>query len=307
MIIKRKLPDRISAKNRKIENKKGEETVYLYDYIGGFWGIDTEQWVKDFNEIDVQTIHLRIDSGGGDIFAARAMQTAIKQHKATVIAHIDGLAASAASFLAMGADEIEIVDGGFLMIHKGVTLFDIFGFFNTDDLDTLTADIAHEIELLHKVDDAIATDYVKKTEKDIKTMNQWMTDETWFTAKEALENGFVDRIYDGEPVENKYDLSIYANVPDELKNIKKDLNERDLDRALRDAGCSRSRAKEILAKGFKGDPNEREAQEEARLKAEREAQIAEETHLREAEEAKKVKEGSTEDLLMQAEIMAPTK
>ena len=128
MIIRHNKPGRMSAKNRKAENKKGEKTVYLYGDIGGFWGIDSQEWVKEFDEITADIIHLRIDSDGGDVFAARAMQTVIKQHKAKVIAHIDGLAASAASFLAMGADEIEIVEGGFLMIHNAISFFDIFGF-----------------------------------------------------------------------------------------------------------------------------------------------------------------------------------
>ena len=75
--------------------------------------------------MSASTIHVRIDSDGGDIFAARSMKTAIMQHKAHMIAHIDGLAASSASFVAMGADEIEIVEGGFLMMHNALSLLDI--------------------------------------------------------------------------------------------------------------------------------------------------------------------------------------
>jgi len=137
-----------------------------------------------------------------------------------------------------------------------------------------------------------------------------MKAETWLTAEEALEMRMIDAIEeDGEEKASAtmFDLSVFANVPDKLRDIKKDLNARDIEHALRDAGCSRSQAKEILAKGFQGDLNERDAQEEAHLQAERDAQIAEEARLREAEKAKNIKKGSTEDLLMQAEIMAPTK
>ena len=113
-----------------MQNKKAatatEETLYLYDEIG-YWGIDAKQFVEDLNKLDADTIHLRINSPGGDVFAAKAMQTALMQHDAKVVAHVDGLAASAASVVAMGADEIEMVDGGFMMIHKALSFFDVFG------------------------------------------------------------------------------------------------------------------------------------------------------------------------------------
>jgi len=306
----------IRANQREIENKNGEDTIYLYGDIGGWFGIDHLEFVKEFNALNADIIHLRVDSDGGDIFAARTIKTAIMQHKAKVIVHVDGLAASAASFLIMAADEIEIVDGGFLMIHNALSLIDILGFFNIDDLSGLIKDLSKERDLHTKINETIANDYVKRTGKDLETILQWMTNETWFTSKEALENEFVDRVYDGEPTKGNYDLSIFNNVPEEIKlrnktnqnkEIKKDLNARDIEHALREAGCSRSQAKEILAKGFKGDLNERDAQEEARLQTERDAQIAEEARLREAEKAKNIKKGSTEDLLIQAEIMAPTK
>ena len=85
---------------------------------------------------------------------------------------------------------------------------------------------------------------------------------------------------------------------------------RDIEKALRDAGCSRNQAKEIVANGFKGEPNERDAQEEARLQNEREAQEAEEAHLREAEAAKEqaieekkpITKDRTAELLIKADL-----
>src|SRR5699024_9441941 len=98
-------------------------TIYVYDVIGGFFGgVDAEDFAREVAALDVDTIHLRINSPGGDVFDARAMQTALRGHRAHVIAHIDGLAASAASGIAMAADEIEIAEGGFLMIHNAWTL-----------------------------------------------------------------------------------------------------------------------------------------------------------------------------------------
>jgi len=299
----------IRADQREIENKNGEDTIYLYEDIGGWFGIDHLEFVKEFNALEADTIHLRVDSGGGDIFAARTIKTAIMQHKANVIVHVDGLAASAASFLIMGANEIEIVDGGFLMIHNASSLLDILGFFNIDDLNSLIDDLSKERNLHTKINETIANDYVKRTGKDLETILQWMTAETWFTSKEALENGFVDRVYDGEPTKGNYDLSIFNNVPEEIKlrnktnqnkETKKDLNERDLEKALRDAGCSRSLAKEILAKGFQ---DERDAQPELVEPNVRDAQMVDEPPLREAEPAKPKAKDKVAELLLKADLL----
>jgi len=253
MLTVRKMATRAIYNRQEIQAKQGEKTVYIYSDIGGWFGMDHEEWVKEFNAIDAGTIHVRIDSSGGDIFAARTMKTAILQHKAKVIVHIDGIAASAASFLAMGADEIEIVDGGFFMIHNALSFLDIFGYFNADDLAALIKDIGKEKELHAKINESIANDYVKKTGNDQAKVLDWMAAETWFTAKEAVENGFADRIYDGEPLEGSYDLSIFANTPQSIKDRTAKLSKRTLEKALRDAGLSNKEAKKILAEGFKDD------------------------------------------------------
>jgi ATP-dependent Clp protease, protease subunit len=251
MLTVRKTSVRTISNKRTVENKGKEATVYLYGDIGGYFGVDHQQWVQDFNAIDASTIHLRIDSQGGDVFAARAMKTAIMQHKAKVIAHIDGLAASAASFLAMGADEREIVDGGFFMIHNALSFLDVFGYFNAQDMRDLIEDIGKEINLHDKINESIANDYAKVSGKTQQEMLAYMDFETWFTAKEAQDVGLVNRIYDGEPVEGTYDLSVFANVPEAVMSRNTNLTKRTMEKAMRDAGISNKVAKKILAEGFK--------------------------------------------------------
>ncbi len=251
MLTVRKTSVRTISNKRTVENKGKEATVYLYGDIGGYFGVDHQQWVQDFNAIDAGTIHLRIDSQGGDVFAARAMKTAVMQHKAKVIAHIDGLAASAASFLAMGADEREIVEGGFFMIHNALSFLDVFGYFNAQDMRDLIEDIGKEIKLHDKINESIANDYAKVSGKTQQEMLDYMDSETWFTAKEAQDAGLVDRIYDGEPVEGTYDLSVFANVPEAVMSRNTNLTKRTMERAMRDAGISNKVAKKILAEGFK--------------------------------------------------------
>jgi len=262
MIIDRKISTVRSAKNTRtstqdqnvdIKNKLTESTVYMYGDIGSWFGIDHLDFIKDFNDISADVIHLRVDSQGGDVFAARAIKTAIQQHPANVVAHIDGLAASAASFIVMGADEVEIVNGGFLMIHNALSFMDVFGYFNAEDLSSLKDTIGKEITLHSKINDSLANDYIKKTGKDKEQILAWMEDETWFTAEEALENGFVDRIYDGDPVEGSYDLSVFAKTPELLQLRNQKASKRTIEKALRDVGLSNKEAKAVLAGTFGGN------------------------------------------------------
>jgi len=295
MFTARKTSIRARNNKREIQNKKNEATVYLYGDIGGWFGVDHQQWVIDFNAIDASTIHLRIDSDGGDVFAARAMQTAVKQHKAKVIAHIDGLAASAASFLAMGADEIEIVDGGFMMVHKALSGIDIFGYFNEDDLRQVIGELTREVSLHGKINESIAADYARKSGKTAADALAWMDAETWFTAQEALDEGLVDRVYEGDPVEGSYDLSIFDKVPDALKNRNTNLSKRTLEKALRDAGLSNKEAKKILAEGFKDNLRDEVDPAKPALPAEPQ---------RDVEPPKK--KDRTAELLIKAEMVCPT-
>lgn len=95
--------------------ESGESTLYLYDVIvsDDYWGgISAEKFVKELNALDAPTIHLRINSPGGEVFAARAIEAAIRNHPARIVAHVDGYAASAASFVAVACDEVEIAPAG---------------------------------------------------------------------------------------------------------------------------------------------------------------------------------------------------
>lgn len=273
--------------------KIDEANLYLYDEIG-IWGITATEFIDQLNQINADTIHLRVNSPGGDVFAARAMQTALKQHKAKIVAHVDGIAASAASTILMGADEIEMVDGGFIMIHKALSFFDVFGFFNDDHLEGLIKDMEKERELLAKVDDSIAGDYAKRTGKDLGEIKQKMTDETWFTAKDALDFGMINRIYDGEPVENSYDLSIFLNAPDKFKSNENGPTKREMEHALRDAGCSIKQAKAILAGGLQEEVSQRDVDD-----------VEPEPQQRDVVEPEEKKKDKVAALLAKAEAMAP--
>jgi ATP-dependent Clp protease protease subunit len=126
-----------------------------------------------------------------------------------VTVHIDGLAASAASFVAMAGNEILIAEGAFLMIHNawGISVG------NKDDMRRYA-------DLLETVDGTIADVYVSRTKNGADKVKKWMDDETWFTAKEAVSSGFADKMVENLKVAAQIKLSDpnrYKHLPAALR------------------------------------------------------------------------------------------
>lgn len=192
-----------SGQGVRAEASENEATIYLYDAIGDWYGVSAKDFCKALAGIDAETVHLRINSPGGDVFEARAMATAIKQCGKSVVAHIDGVCASAATYVALAAASVEMADGSFFMIHKAWAL----SVGNSDDLRDLAA-------LLDKVDDSIVADYVAKTARGADEIREMMAAETWMTAQEAMDFGFVDSVFDGKVEDSaRWDLSAYEKTP----------------------------------------------------------------------------------------------
>lgn len=193
-----------------------EATIYIYDVIDAYWGIAAKDVAQAIAGMSADTtLHLRINSPGGDVFEANAIATAIAQHKGQTIAHIDGLAASAATFISAAADEVEISDGGFYMIHNGWTIA-----LGDKRVMQDTAD------LLDKVDASIVNAYAKRTSASAQQIVQWMNAETWFTAEEAVSNKFADRLATkAEKASNlaakAFNLSAFDKAPQALLNPPK--------------------------------------------------------------------------------------
>jgi ATP-dependent Clp protease protease subunit len=178
--------------------------VYVYDVIDSTWGASAKDLVQALASMGGKDVHMHINSPGGDVFEARAMVAAVAGYGGKVVAYIDGLAASAATYLSLAADETHIVDGGMFMVHNSWTL----AWGNKHEMRT-TAD------LLDKIDGTIAADYAKKTGAEASKIQEWMDAETWFTAAEALDAGFVDSVVstDKKHAASSWDLSAYANAP----------------------------------------------------------------------------------------------
>lgn len=161
--------------------------IYVYGLIGVDWfgdGVSAKSFANDLKALGkVKTIDLRINSEGGDVFAGKAMYSLLVDHEAKIITHVDGLAASAASFVAMAGDEIEISEGAFFMIHNCWTW--AMGDSN---------DMRRTATLLDEVNATVRDVYVSRTKNSAADIEKWMTDETWMNGKEAKQKGFADRV-----------------------------------------------------------------------------------------------------------------
>lgn len=225
--------------------KDDEAEIVLYDEISD-WGVTAEGFRQELEAITAKTIHLRINSPGGSVFDALAMFNSLRAHPAHVVSHIDGLAASAATVVALGGNEVRIAANAFFMIHDPW----LWTAGNA-------AQLRKDADLLDKLGGSIVDTYVAKTEATVADVKAWMEAETWFTAAEAVEAGFADALDTTEEEDDLaaaaaalFDLSIYSHVPDALRARGSEPTEpttRDLERALRDAGLSRSEAARMVA------------------------------------------------------------
>ena len=162
--------------------------IVIYDEIGkSWWGEDTvsaKSFLDELNALgDVDAITLRINSPGGDVFDGVAIHNAIKNHKATVTAHIDGLAASAASFIAMAANKIVMPANSFMLIHGASGL----SFGNADDMRAVADD-------LDRIDKSLTATYVARSKSTPAKVKALMKEDRLMDAAEAKEWGFTDEV-----------------------------------------------------------------------------------------------------------------
>ena len=175
------------AMDRKTDaegNQSTEAEISIYDSIGGF-GISANEFIDELKGLgDVETINLRIASGGGSIVEGNTIFNALKRHSAKVVTHVDSLAASMASVIAMAGDEIHMAANALLMIHNPWTM-------SMGGAEQLRKDA----DLLDKMEANIRTSY-GRSNLSAEELDAAMDAETYFTAEEALEKGFIDVISD---------------------------------------------------------------------------------------------------------------
>ena len=159
------------------------DTAEFYD----FWGMNNycspNQVESALQNANHQPVTVEIASNGGDVFAGSEIYSLLKGYDNDVTVNIVGLAASAASVIAMAGDTVKIAPTAQIMIHKAWT--DSQG--NADDLE-------HQANVLGTIDQSIASAYENKTGMSQDELLQMMSNETWLTAKDAVDKGFADEI-----------------------------------------------------------------------------------------------------------------
>lgn len=185
----------------EIKNQTSDNAdVYIFNEIGTF-GVTAQGFVNDIKDLDGQNITLHINSVGGEVFEGMAIHSIIKNRKGNTKAYIEGIAASIATVVALAADEVVMSENSLFMVHNA------WGGSSGD-----ARDMRKQAEVLEKITNEIADIYVKKTKRPYNEIVELMDNETWMTAEEAYEFGFIDRVSDAVQVAAKADVSKFKNI-----------------------------------------------------------------------------------------------
>ena len=193
-----------------IKNEGGRAVVYIYGTIGeDWWSPEDENRAKDFaktlDELTPKPLDIRIDSAGGDVYEGFAIASAIQRYEGDTHAFVDGMAASAASYIALMADRVTMNDYAMLMIHNAWTI----ALGNRDEL----RDMADRLEAL---DDTIAGVISARSALDLDEVRTAMQAETWYSADAALAAGMCDEVIE---TEQRIAACVDRTIAEHFKNM----------------------------------------------------------------------------------------
>lgn len=181
-----------------ITNRADSAQVHIYAEIGA-WGITADAMCKELTALDAKAIDVRINSPGGDVFDGIAIHNALVAHPAVVNVHVDGVAASIASVIAMAGDKVTMARGSQMMIHEGHTV-----------AVGAAADMRKQADLLDTVSDTIAGFYAERAGGTVPDWRGRMRKETWYSAEEAVQAGLADEVAaPSRAVKATWDLSVF--------------------------------------------------------------------------------------------------
>ena len=208
-----------------IQNKAGETAdIYIFDEIGTY-GVTAQDFISEIKGLKDMPINLRINSLGGDVFDGMAMYNVIKRRESKTTVYIEGIAASIATIIALGADEVIMAENSLFMIHNA------WGGTSGE-----AKDMRKTAETLDKITSELTDIYVKKTGLSFEVISEMMNEETWLNAKEAFDLRFIDTISDSIKVAAKYDVSKFKNITqEEIKNkLSININNKKMTNELKD-------------------------------------------------------------------------
>jgi ATP-dependent Clp protease protease subunit len=210
MIFKPKAAQSVAFSTKK----QGDDAeILIYESIGESWfgGVSAKSFADELKALgDVKNISVRINSPGGDVFDGVAIYNQLVNHPATVNVVIDGLAASIASVIAMAGDKVSIAENAMMMIHNPWAL--VIG---------ESRDMTKMAETLDKIRETLVLTYGARSGMETADIVKMMDEETWLTGQEAVDKKLADEVTEAKRVENRFDLSVFKNVPRELKEQPK--------------------------------------------------------------------------------------
>ena len=200
-----------------------------------YWRDDDVINAKDIRDsLDTVTddIVIKLNSPGGDVFEGIEIYNYLKDHPSNITVEVTGLAASAATFIVAGANDVIMNVGTSLMIHEAST----FAWGNKQDIQkTLNA--------LETIDDSILAIYSDKTGQSVDKLREWMNEEKWFTSDEAVKYGFANSVKREEPQNEPQNIAAMiqdavavaiANLKEPVTNkIEQELKQKSLIARLR--------------------------------------------------------------------------
>ena len=215
-------PATLMAKwDTSIKAEKQNNTIEIFDVIDSYWGVSATEIKKQLQEIGDNRATVLINSPGGDTSEGATIYNLLKSHKAGVDVKVMGIAASAASVIAMAGETIEMMEGSMMMVHNSWTV----AFGNRHDMNYISG-------VLSKVDTSMREIYANKTGIDDAKLAELLDNETYLSGKEAVDLGFATHISEDEPERDKTNASLSA-----LRTIEA---------ALQAQGLSRSERRDIL-------------------------------------------------------------
>jgi len=218
------------------DDSEDERSISIYDVIGYDYrtgdGVTAKRISAALRQMGAGPVTVNVNSPGGDMFEGLAIYNLLREHKGEVTVKVLGLAASAASIIAMAGDTVQVPRAGFLMIHNAWVL----AIGNRNDL----RDIADTLE---PFDRAMADIYAARTGDDVAAMQKLMDAETWIGGTDAVEGGFADELLPSDQVKQKNAKASASTV-------------RRIENALRASGMPRSEAQRLISefKSGLGDP-----------------------------------------------------
>ena len=213
----------MSQRNKTIWNivkndDKNAELMLYGDIAESFWGdtISAKEVTEYLADLDVENINVYINSNGGVVDTAIAINNALRRHKAKVTVNIDGIAASAATLITCAGDTVKMPKNALFMMHNPLTIA-------MGDSE----EMRKQADVLEKYKNSIMETYLQKVNIDKEKLSELMDNESWLSAEEALKYGFIDEIIENadiQVVENKVISNNMVFNMAEFKNFNVDKN-----------------------------------------------------------------------------------